>query len=81
MPSAFRRGFTPIELLIVLVIIGVLAAIPIPKLRDSKRKVYVAAMRLVVLTGELAAADDCPDPRTCAGTAGLTRAKPPPPHL
>jgi len=40
-----KKGFTLIELLIVIVIIGILAAIAIPKFSNTKDKSYVAQMK------------------------------------
>ena len=42
---ASRKGFTLIELVVVVVIIGLLATIAIPKFTNTKEKAHIAAMK------------------------------------
>ncbi len=69
-----RKGFTLIELLIVVVIIGILAAIAIPKFSNTKEKAYMAAMKSDlrnIVTAEEAFFADNTTYTTDKGTAAL----------
>ena len=71
-----RKGFTLIELLIVVVIIGILAAIAIPKFANTKEKAYVAAeksdLRNLVTAEEAYFADHTTYTTTIGGTSRKT---------
>ena len=70
-----RKGFTLIELLIVVVIIGILAAIAIPKFANTKEKAYIASeksdLRNLVTAEEAYFADHTTYTTTQGGATGV----------
>ena len=73
-----RKGFTLIELLIVVVIIGILAAIAIPKFANTKQKAVLASMtsdmRNLVTAQEAFFSDNNPCASAIAATQSATAA-------
>jgi len=73
-----RTGFTIIELLIVVLIIGILAAVAITKFGDSKRRAYVTAMKsdlrglATVAESRFASDNSYADVVAPQGSAGVT---------
>ncbi len=68
-----RKGFTLIELLIVVVIIGILAAIAIPKFANTKQKAIVASMKSDLRNLVTAQEAFFSDNNDYAGSAGATQ--------
>ncbi len=70
-----RKGFTLIELLIVVVIIGILAAIAIPKFANTKEKAIVASMKSDLRNMVTAQEAHFSDFNAYAGAIGAVQAK------
>ena len=69
-----RKGFTLIELLIVVVIIGILAAIAIPKFANTKEKATLASMKSDLRNLVTAEEGFFSDNQTYSTTLGATQA-------
>lgn len=70
-----RKGFTLIELLIVVVIIGILAAIAIPKFANTKEKAVIAGMKSDLRNMVTAQEAHFSDFGVYAGAIGATQIK------
>jgi type IV pilus assembly protein PilA len=68
-----RKGFTLIELLIVVVIIGILAAIAIPKFANTKEKAVLASMKSDLRNLVTAQEGFFSDNQDYAGSLGATQ--------
>ena len=68
-----RKGFTLIELLIVVVIIGILAAIAIPKFANTKEKAVLASMKSDLRNMVTAQEGFFSDNQDYAGSLGATQ--------
>lgn len=67
-----RKGFTLIELMIVLVIIGLLAAIAVPKLSSTRGKAYTASMKSDLKNLQIAEEGYYSDNQSYIAAAGVT---------
>ena len=66
-----RKGFTTIEMIIVVILIGVIAAIGFPRLRDGLEKQNVRSAKALIAT-MVATARGAAIQRGCAATLNMT---------